>query len=928
MLNTDSVDIYCITESWLKPSTPDSVLTADNIFSIYRKDRVPATGGGTCIIVNNSKVKAIRVNIADRFEDLDIVCIDIVNCSMPIRLVAGYRPPHSSDSAVDAVQYTNHFIDCLISVCDVDSSVVLVGDFNMPSIDWCNLQFVADSAHCSTLFATFVKQYCFEQFVLQATHLQPESRSSSLLDLVLCNDPFIISDVSVCAPFSTSDHCTVIFNIVCPTHSVNLPAHQVRDFSKADWNSISCFLNRCDWSDVFIQCSSANECSAAFYSKLDEAISEFVPLNVFKSVKSNKQYAYPAHIRRLFRAKAAAWRRYKRFKSKNFQKQYKQISSRCRKAIYAYTVKREENIINSGNLGKFFRYANSKFTRKSSIGPLQDADGNKTIDPHVKAELLSKFFQTQFTTDNKTQPSMHPRTTDAGISEITFTPLLVSRIIKKLNAQSAGGPDGIPPVFFKHTSNAICQPLAFLFRVLFDEGCLPPVWRQAFITTIYKKGDSSLSSNYRPISLTCTMCKLMESIIKDQLLNFLLLKGLISKQQHAFIKKHSTVTNLLECTHDWEVALHGGHSVDIIYIDCKRAFDSVVYSKLIFKLNQFGISGKLLYWISAFLTERSQCVVVEHCYSSWTPVLSGVPQGSVLGPILFILFIDDIGMVCSGTVTHKLFADDLKLFSVINTSQDHISLQSTLDRLHEWCGIWQLTINSSKCYSLHLGKNNVQNTYFINGCQIAASQVVTDLGVEIDADLNFDAHINKIVGKAYARLGVLFKGFASRDIQMLKRAYVTYVRPLLEYASSVWSPYLLKHINAIERVQKNFTKRIRSLSELPYPERLAVVDLEPLELRRLKADLVLYYKCFANLVALPCEEYFVTSDIASQTRTGGDRIVQSVCNTNRFQNDFFNRCANCWNFLPADVVAANSVQRFKSLLTTVDLRRFLRCSYF
>jgi hypothetical protein len=420
----------------------------------------------------------------------------------------------------------------------------------------------------------------------------------------------------------------------------------------------------------------------------------------------------------------------------------------------------------------------------------------------------------------------------------------------------------------------------------------------------------------------------MESIIKDQLINYLLLKGLISKQQHAFIKKHSTITNLLECTHDWEVALHGGHSVDIIYIDCNRAFDSVVHSKLVFKLNQFGISSKLLSWINAFLTDRSQCVVVEHCYSSWMPVLSGVPQGSVLGPVLFILFIDDIGVVCSGTVTHKLFADDLKLYSIINTDNDNISLQSTLDRLQQWCDIWQLTINSNKCYSLHLGKNNVHNVYFINECQIATSQVVTDLGVDMDADLNFDAHVNKIVGKAYARLGVLFKGFASRDVRVLKRAYVAYVRPILEYASSVWSPHLLKHINAIERVQKNFTKRIATLSEMTYPERLAAVELEPLELRRLKADLILYFKCFNNLVALPSDNYFVVSDFTSQTRTGGDRIIQSCCNTNRYQNEFFNRCVKCWNILPANVVAADSVQRFKYLLTTVDLRRFLRCSYF
>ena len=176
----------------------------------------------------------------------------------------------------------------------------------------------------------------------------------------------------------------------------------------------------------------------------------------------------------------------------------------------------------------------------------------------------------------------------------------------------------------------------------------------------------------------------------------------------------------MECTHDWEVSLHNGQDVDIVYIDICRAFDSVVHSKLIYKLTQFGISGALLKWIAAFLSDRYQCVVVEHSYSHWTQVLSGVPQGSVLGPILFILFIDDIGIVCSGSVNHKLFADDLKLSSEIRTKHDNATVQLTLDRLEQWCRDWQLTINIPKCRILHLGKNNSNNLYFINGSQIAS----------------------------------------------------------------------------------------------------------------------------------------------------------------------------------------------------------------
>ena len=192
---------------------------------------------------------------------------------------------------------------------------------------------------------------------------------------------------------------------------------------------------------------------------------------------------------------------------------------------------------------------------------------------------------------------------------------------------------------------------------------MPLVWLKAYITAIYKKGDSSKACNYRPISLTCTMYKLMEVIVKDHVMKYLLSKGLVSKEQHAFIMKYSTVTNLLECMHDWAVSLHNKIPVDAIYIDFSRAFDSVVHSKLLVKLQTFGISGNLLSWICAFLSDRSQSVVVENCSSSWLSVRSGDPQGFVLGPIFFILFIDDIAEICCGTVKHALFADDLKLFS-------------------------------------------------------------------------------------------------------------------------------------------------------------------------------------------------------------------------------------------------------------------------
>ena len=377
------------------------------------------------------------------------------------------------------------------------------------------------------------------------------------------------------------------------------------------------------------------------------------------------------------------------------------------------------------------------------------------------------------------------------------------------------------------------------------------------------------------------------------------------------------------------MSLQHKSSVDVIYIDFSHAFDSVVHSKLIYKLIALGINGLLLEWINSFLSNRVQCVVLEHCFSGWCPVISGVPQGSVLGPILFILFINDISSICPGDVNHQLFADDLKLYTTVSSNLDIISLQTSLDNLQHWCSIWQLEVNISKCYVLHLGNNNFRYSYTFFGSIIPTSDVVIDLGVTIQNTFKYDLHINSTISKAYSRVGALFRGFCVRSPSFLKQAFITYVRPILEYASNIWNPYTFKHINGIENVQRKFTKRIPSLRHLSYPERLAALDLETLELRRLRADLVLYYKIFNNLTHIP--RNYLPSDHAPpliQTRSSAPRLTIPEPSSQYIENNFFIRCVRCWNYLPNSVVLSTSISHFKRNLMSVDLSPFLHGSVY
>ena len=422
----------------------------------------------------------------------------------------------------------------------------------------------------------------------------------------------------------------------------------------------------------------------------------------------------------------------------------------------------------------------------------------------------------------------------------------------------------------------------------------------------------------------------MESIIKDQLLQYFLYNNFISKNQHAFISQHSTATNLLDSTTDWVLTLNSFKSTDVAYVDFSRAFDSIVFSKLIYKLQMYGISGCLLKWISSFLHGRTQRVVLENNFSSICDVLSGVPQGSVLGPVLFIIFINDIESVCAGSVKLTLYADDAKLYATVNIHD--FSLQLALDRLFKWATDWQLCINILKCFILPVVKSSLNTSsvrqYFINGILIDNVEKAKDLGILITNDLNFKSHISNIVAQSLQRSSFIFRGFTSRDPMLLRKAFITYIRPLVEYNSIIWNPCSVFLIDNIESVQRSFTKRISSLSNLSYIERLQKLNLEPLELRRLKFDLTNYFKIIVLSHSPSLKDHFIFHNPPPSARSKLPRLVKPPHCSSQLSSTFFYRHTDAWNSLPETLRMSKSLPAFKNGLQKVDLSKFLLCSAF
>ena len=348
-----------------------------------------------------------------------------------------------------------------------------------------------------------------------------------------------------------------------------------------------------------------------------------------------------------------------------------------------------------------------------------------------------------------------------------------------------------------------------------------------------------------PVSLTSILCKVFETFIRDALCKHLSDDNdLLSIDQFGFCRGRSCVSQLLVTINEWFESLDNNIPVDAAYLDFRKAFDSVPHQRLITKLHGYGVRGPVLNWVRSFLSSRSQYVNVNNSTSKSVPVTSGVPQGSVLGPSLFVFFINDLPDVSQSSL--KIFADDTKVYTPINSDEDRDNLQESINQLVLWSEKWLIKFNSEKCKILHLGKNNPKHEYKIkegtNISTLEETKCEKDLGVNIDPELNFNNHIKLAIKKARRMSGMILRNITFNSKSILVPLFKTLIRPILEYGNSVWCPYLKRDIDDIERVQMHFTKRIHCVKNLEYEDRLRALQLPSLEFRRIRGDLIEAYK--------------------------------------------------------------------------------------
>ena len=391
---------------------------------------------------------------------------------------------------------------------------------------------------------------------------------------------------------------------------------------------------------------------------------------------------------------------------------------------------------------------------------------------------------------------------------------------------------------------------------------------------------------------------------------------ILSKEQFGFVSGRNTITQLLITINDWMQDLDNNIDVDAAYMDFRKAFDTVPHQRLLTKLKGYNIKGPILNWITSFLNNRFQFVKINNSVSESLKVTSGVPQGSVLGPTLFIYFINDLPKVVHNAKI-KIFADDTKVYNSVNDPENVNHLQKAIDELHLWTQEWLLKFNKEKCKILHLGKNNLKNNYFVGTHNervlLEETCLEKDLGIYIDPDLNFKKHIKNIVKKASYSSYKILKNFSFKKAKILIPLFKTLIRPILEYGNTIWSNGLRKYVNMVENVQRKFTKHVKGLNSFSYEDRLSKLKLPSLEFRQIRGDMIQVYKIAHNFYDNATTKNLFNFSDNQRLRGHNYKIIKQRVNKSKFANFFTNRVVNRWNKLPHSVVNAKSIDNFKNL---------------
>ena len=911
--------VVAIQETKIDSSIATSELFPETCpYSVYRKDR-NIHGGGVMLLVHKD---ISHMPITELENDSESIWVKVFANKTSHFVASWYRPPGSTSEEFQLFREQLDYIRTHHKGKKLPSAHVL-GDFNFKDIDWLDRLSKSGSTLSQSegqILIDIMNDHGLEQMVHFPT------REKNTLDLILTTLPGQFQDVH--SPDKLSDHDIVSGTLKMFIPPIKKPRRKVYLYQKGDYESMrkdTLQFSKEKYFNGHSDTRSVQENFDLLTSFIQDSADKHIPSKTSRSV-SSIPWITP-EIRRKIRRKNKTHAKAKKTGSSKLRSKFETL----RREIKADVRKQHDLYVNNlvcefkANPRDFYRYINSQKKDTQCIPPLKRKNGKGVAQSDLeKAEEFNGRFTDVFSKNEHTQVPLLDRSAPF-MNDIAVSKDGVIKLLKGLNPSKALGPDELHPRVLKELATELGPVLAHLFQQSIDTGEIPKEWSLANICPLFKKSDRSLACNYRPVSLTCVPCKLLEHIVCSNIMAHLDEYKLLSDRQHAFRKGHSCETQLTTVINDWAKILDNRGQVDTFILDFEKAFDTPPHELLKSKLFGYGIGGKTLKWIDSFLCFRQQRVVVNGVKSDWAPVLSGVPQGTVLGPLLFSLYINDISSDIESEI--RLFADDCVCYREIKDEKDTMKLQRDIDRLGSWARKWGMRFQPVKCNMMQLTRKRIKKihaSYTLEGTNLENVESIKYLGVTITSDLRWNTHVSNVCTKANRTLGFLRRNLHSCPQEVKEAAYKGLVRPVLDYGSSVWDPPGVVLQEELESVQKraarfvtgNYDYETGSMTGI-----LGQLKWESLKKRRKDNRLILLYKGLKGKASVP------TDDLIPKTRRCRNQHSMAfqtpIANTDVYKGSFFPQTIRDWNALPDSLIssaedAEDCVAKFTSLVRARD----------
>ncbi|MCG7879453.1 MAG: reverse transcriptase domain-containing protein [Candidatus Thiodiazotropha taylori] len=901
-------DILCFSETWLNASIDTEDLLLQSFNRPERKDRPGDPHGGVMLYVKEGLYYKRRDDL--EIHNVESIWIEIANSHKRILVGLFYRPPNSTSQLFSNIE------DSIGLAVDTGiNDIIVTGDFNLNVYN--NVALRKIESICS--------QFSLYQSINEPTHFT--EHSSSIIDLLFSSnrESLIVSGAG--EPFLQQNiryHCPIyaIIKFSKPKHKSFV--RHIWYYDRGDYNELRNKARLVDWNSL--QDNDINVYANNVTNKVSVLAKECIP-NKNIRIKPQEPPWITSQIKTNIRKRKRLFKKAKRTNAcvdwtrfKTLRNKTTQMIRDSKQALYdRITAKLTSPTISSKDWWstlKSFIMPN----RKSTLPPIEHNNKLYT-DDHDKANILNDYFQSQSSLNDKDAylPAILPSPVTTELSTIVLTIAEVESVLKILPVGKATGPNGLSNRILRELSQELSYPYCSLFNQSLRTGSVPSSYKQANVCPVPKKDDLSVVSNHRPISLLNSEEKVLERLVFKHFYNHLRDNSILSSLQSGFIPGDSTINQLTYLYNVFCQALDEGKEVRAVFCDISKAFDRVWHDGLILKLQAAGVTGEVLTWFKSYLNNRMQRVVIPAATSDWTYIKAGVPQGSILGPLLFLVYINDIVTDIGSNI--RLFADDTSLYIVVD---DPISaaecINTDLQKISRWAATWLVSFNPTKTEALLVSRRMTRNRHpsiYMQNQPITEVNNHKHLGIYFSSDCTWHHHINYITEKAWTRINVMRKLKFKLDRKSLETIYLTFIRPLLEYGDVLWDNCSQYEKNELDKIQNEAARiatgatKLVSINDL-YNE----IQWESLEDRRKKHKLTLFYKMKSNL----CPTYL--SSLVPQTVQNRSRynlrnsndLDQVNARTTLYYNSFLPSSIRAWNDLPGAATQIESVNGFKNFL--------------